>query len=285
MAEELKVGNPSVAEPGLLDPQALRQQQYLQTLGTRPRSQQEYLDSLTPEKRQRVLTRIANVKHGMHAVAPLTCVGPSGCPFIRSCPLVDTAPNGAVITGPEEDFPIGNQCLLEGEYMVQKLGEYLVHLDVDPSNPIELSIVQELALLDLQKNRALLVLSNGDRDGQGRDLMHVDISVTGFTQGGRDHEAEPLVSKTTKIHPVLEYIDKLERRREKWLDRLMETRKAKADWAAKMGTVKTDNRVLDEIKELKGFLTALSQSQEPLLLADTAAEALEGIGLDEEIKW
>jgi hypothetical protein len=161
--------------------------------------------------------------------------------------------------------------------MLQKTAEYFLHLDVDPNNPIETSIVQELALLDLQKNRALLILSHGDRDGQGRDMMHIDESVTGFSQNGTE-----LVSRTTKIHPVLEYIDRLERRREKWHDKLMETRKAKADWAAKMGNNQAESRVLNEITEMRNFITAMLASQEreamPLL-----TEEEEPIGLDEEL--
>jgi hypothetical protein len=164
--------------------------------------------------------------------------------------------------------------------MVQKIGEYFIYLDVDPANPIERSIVQEMALIDLQKNRALLILSHGDKEGQGRDFMHVDTSITGFSDGGT-----PLVSQTTKIHPVLEYIDKLERRREKWLDKLMETRKAKADWAAKMGNNQEESKILTEITEMRKVVATMlkhgAAAETPMLTLTVDDD--EGIGLDEGI--
>ena len=212
------------------DPLELRQQEYLSRLGALPTSYETWLESLSPKKRLRVRQQVARTKHGVHIVAPITCTGLDRCPFASACPIPDQGPDHELIKGPDSDYPVGQHCVLEGEYIVQKVAEYLMHLNVDPGNPVETAMVQELALVDLQKNRALLLMSHGDRDGQGRDFLHVDESITGFSQGG-----EPLISKTTKIHPVLSYIDVLERRREKLLDKLMETRKAKADWAAKMG--------------------------------------------------
>lgn len=250
----------------------LRQQHYLQELGEIPHTYETWLATLSKAKQLRIRNRINRTKHGLHAVAPLTCTGPGGCPFIDACPIPDRSPAGVVDWGPDTDYPIGQACVLEGEYIVQRVGEYFVHLDVDPHNPIERSIVQELALIDLQKNRALLILSHGDKEGFGRDFMHVDESITGYDEQGGE-----LVSRTTKIHPVLEYVDKLERRREKWLDKLMETRKAKADWAAKMGNNQAESKILNEIAEMRKVVTTMLSAREiPLLEEDD-----EGIGLDE----
>ena len=58
------------------------------------------------------------------------------------------------------------------KYLVQqKLINYVDYLNVDPDNPIEMSIANELALIDLYKNRCMLILSNGDREGNGRDFL------------------------------------------------------------------------------------------------------------------
>ena len=46
---------------------------------------------------------------------------------------------------------IGRECVLEKFFMQQKIIEYLKHLNVDPNNPIEMSIVNELALLTFTK--------------------------------------------------------------------------------------------------------------------------------------
>ena len=71
-----------------------------------------------------------------------------------------------------------------------------------------------------------MIMSAGDRSNQGRDFMRVDI--IGFNENGEKAEQ-------ASLHPAVEMIDKLEKRREKWLDKLMETRKSKADWMAKIG--------------------------------------------------
>jgi hypothetical protein len=252
-----------------------RQQGYLQELGNLPGSYTQWLEQLPAEKRKRVRQQIARTKHGVHIVAPITCTGLGNCPFASACPIPDRGIDHSLVAGPDSDYPIGQHCVLEGEYTVQKTAEYLIHLDVDPSNPVETAMVQELALIDLQKNRALLIMSHGDREGQGRDFLHIDESVTGFSQHG------PLVSKTTKLHPVLTYIDVLERRREKLLDKLMETRKAKADWAAKMGNTSADSRMLTEITEMRAAVSRMLEQQAQAVVAPQVEDLL--IGLDEEL--
>jgi len=259
------------------DPLELRQQEYLTRLGVLPTSYETWLESLSPKKRLRVRQQVARTKHGVHIVAPITCTGLERCPFATACPIPDRDEQHELIAGPESDYPIGQHCVLEGEYIVQKVAEYLMHLNVDPSNPVETAMVQELALVDLQKNRALLLMSHGDREGQGRDFLHVDESITGFSQSG-----EPLVSKTTKIHPVLSYIDVLERRREKLLDKLMETRKAKSDWAAKMGQGKSESQLLTEISQMREVVTLMLKQQTEFETHERLPDD-ELIGLDEEL--
>lgn len=141
--------------------------------------------------------------------------------------------------------------------MQQKVIEYVNHLNVDPQNPVEMSIVNELAVLDLYKNRALMIMSVGDRSGQGRDFMRVD--VLGFNENGE-------IAETSKLHPSMDVLDKLEKRREKWLDKLMETRKAKADWMAKVGGANQESRILTEIAKLREAIVELENTDEPKVL-------------------
>jgi hypothetical protein len=217
-----------------------------------------WLETQNPEKAQRLRSSAARYKHGAHASAPLTCKGPGGCPFYDACPVPDKP--GVVLS--DVEYPIGMPCILEGEYMRARCAEYLLHLEVDPHNPVEMSIVQELAVIDLYKNRALLVLSHGDTQGGGRDFLLVDSTVTGYSQGG-----QPLVSTTTKLHPIAELIDRLERRREKWLDKLMQTRKSQADWAYKVGSHGTSSRIVEELSAMKEFIQNLGARE--ILLLDT----------------
>jgi len=105
----------------------------------------------------------------------------------------------------------------------------------------------------------LLVLSQGDKKGQGRDFLMTDI--VGFNENGDKAE-------TTKLHPVIDMIEKLERRRERWLERLIETRDSKAKFLAKMQDNKNQSRVLEEIAMLREALYTIdvTPSTEEILI-------------------
>jgi len=225
-----------------------------------------YLEQLPPEKRRRITNSVNRIQTGLHAVAPVMCLGPEKCPFIDKCPIPERNESKELVFGPDANYPIGQECILEKFYMQQKVIEYVNHLNVDPQNPVEMSIVNELAVLDLYKNRALMIMSVGDKSGQGRDFMRVD--VLGFNENGE-------IAETSKLHPSMDVLDKLEKRREKWLDKLMETRKAKADWMAKVGGGNQESRILTEIAKLRDAIVELEGAEEPKVLeASTDDEIL-----------
>ena len=245
-----KKNNLEITRPSF-DKQAIevRRDEYFYELAESAAPLEAWANRVPAKVRERVFTRMSNIKHGMHSVGPLICLGPQRCPFFTHCPIPERDHDGEPIDDRPEDYPIGLQCVLEGQYIAQKIADYVQYLQVDPSNPIEMSIVNELALIDMLKNRGMLVLSAGDKSGNGRDLLHVDQSVLGFSENGT-----PLTATTTKLHPVLELIDRLEKRREKWLDKMMETREAKAAFAAKMGNMQQESKVLNELQEIAKFV-------------------------------
>jgi hypothetical protein len=215
---------------------------------------QQYLSKLPDSKRQRIVNSISSIRHGLHAIAPMMCLGPEKCPIIERCPIPERDSKGKIEIGALDNYPIGRECLLEKFYMQQKIIEYVEHLNVDPANPVEMSIVNELALIDLYKNRALMIMSTGDKSGQGRDFMRID--VLGFNESGETAES-------AKLHPAVEMMDRLEKRREKWLDKLMETRKAKAEWAIRVGGAQNESKILAEISKLREAIATLES--EPML--------------------
>lgn len=220
-----------------------------------------YLARLPEEKVQKIKSRINSYKTGVYASAPIVCYGPAKCPFIGKCPIPNLDENGTLEIGDDSFYPIGRECLMEKFLVEQKTIDYLQYLDVDPNNPVEMGIVNELALIDLYKNRCLLVLSQGDKNGQGRDFLLVD--VLGFNENGDKAES-------TKLHPVVDMIEKLERRRERWLERLMETRESKAKFLSKMQDNKNRSRVLEEISMLREALYAIdvTPSKKEILIDD-----------------
>lgn len=215
------------------------QSQAIEKFGEVEDAYKEYINSLPEKKRRRVINSTARLQTGVHAIAPLTCLGPERCPFSSKCPIKEEEEEEIKA----EHYPIGKDCVLETYYIKQKSIEYLQHLDVNPNNPIEMSLVNELALEDLYKNRALMILSAGDTKGNGRDFMMVDI--IGF------NEETGQEAKTTKIHPAFEILERIEKRKEKILTQLMETRKSKADYIAKVGGKGAESRVLDQIEKLR----------------------------------
>lgn len=225
----------------------------------------KYLESLSQKKQNRIRSSLANYRHGMHAIAPLTCKGPDKCPFLAFCPIPEKRIDGTLALGKTEDYPVHRSCVLERLYMEQKIVDYQQHLDVDIENPVEVSIVNDLAMIDLYKNRAAMIMSLGDRKGEGRDFLK--INTVGFSENGDEQT-------TTGLHPIADYIDRLEKRREKLLSGLLETRKGKANMAAKLGSP-VESRVLDELREIRRAMEDHSLKEsgklieaEPLLLDD-----------------
>jgi hypothetical protein len=137
--------------------------------------------------------------------------------------------------------------------MQEKQLAYINHLEVDVQNPIEMSIISELALIDLYKNRALMILSRGDKRGEGRD----------FISHSSEFDSETGVESVKSVlHPVSDMIDKLEKRRVGWLDRLVETRKSKIELASKLGTKDTNSKLLNELHSLKEALEKAGKGDE-----------------------
>ncbi len=207
-----------------------------------------YIERLPAKKKERLINSVNATKLGLHSVAPIMCAGPEKCPFINKCPIPERDAEGELEYGDAREYPIGSQCILEKFYMKQKLIDYYQHLNIDPANPVEVSIANELAVIDLYKNRALMIMSVGDKSGQGRDFMRVDI--LGFNENGD-------VAEQAKLHPALEVVDKLEKRREKWLDKLMETRKAKAEWMLRVGGANNESKILAEIQKLREAISKM----------------------------
>jgi hypothetical protein len=181
------------------------------------------------------------------------------------CPIPERDAQGFKQEAPLSDYPIGEACVLESYYMRQKILDYAIFLEVSTENPVEMSIVNELALIDLLKNRALMVLSSGDRDGQGMDLLRVDVAGFGFDQEGGSR----LDMKTQKsaLHPAAQFLESLERRRERWLEKLVQTRKSRQEMSIKAGTVHNDSRLLQQIAQIAEQLNDM-QNKENVISAE-----------------
>lgn len=218
----------------------------------------QFMDRLSPEKQARIKKSIARIKTGLHTVAPLTCSGPRKCPFIKHCPIPDIDDSGILIYGADTDYPINRACVLEDAFMKQKTYDYIQHMNVDVENPVEMGLVNELALIDLYKNRAAMILSAGDKRDMGQDFLLIDRSEQ---DNGNGENNKMTMSTTTQLHPALALIDQLEKRREKLLVQLVQTRKAQTEISIKMGKKRDESQLLAEMKKMRAIL----DSQQPAL--------------------
>ena len=178
------------------------------------------------------------------------CMGPLKCPFYHACPIgggySKDAKTGARIPLYDDinDFPIGDQCIVEKVFVEQKLIDYIQEFDIDPARPSELALINDLALCDLYKNRAVLFMAAGDKEGEGVDFMKVDtVDASG--------EAMSSQSRSYKEHPAFGVIDKLEKRRHKILEELLATRRAKATAVARFGAGAQTSQLMTEIEKLR----------------------------------
>lgn len=228
---------------------------------------QKYLDKLSPARRSRIHRQVARTRNGLYTIAPSTCLGASKCLFIEQCPIPERGPGGEIIIGDPKDYPMYRPCVFEMLYMQQKVIDYTQHLQVDPANPIEVALVNDLAVIDLYKNRAMLIMSGGDKEGDGRDFLKRDM----MEQQG---EHGTLTSTQTQLHPVAAYLDVLEKRRGRLIDALMETRRGKLDLSVKLGHGRVDSVLREDLVAIRRALEAavatptLGAAQEQLLLID-----------------
>lgn len=220
-------------------------------------SLRSYVDRLSPEKRTRIQNSLRHVKTGLYAVAPITCGGPTKCPFIKHCPIPELDAQDQVQFGPDSDYPINRPCILEASFIKQKTIDYIIHLKVEDTNPVEMGLISELALIDLYKNRAAMILSTGDKSGQGQDFLLVDKTES---DNGNGEDSMLTTSTSTQLHPALALIDQLEKRRDKILSSLLQTRKAQTDIAIRMGKKRDESQLIDELKKVR-MLLADQQTQ------------------------
>lgn len=218
-----------------------------------------YLAKLDPELQKRIKLQVHGLTTGLRALAPLTCVGPHECPFIDHCPIPRRQPGQKPDLLTADAYPLYDDCVMERLYLQAKIASYKEYLKVEDDNPIELSIVNDLALIDLYKNRATMIMSSGDKRGSGVDFMREDVEAI-FGDEGQIGE-----NTKTQLHPAVDMIDRLEKRRERLLDRLMETRKGRLEAQKVLGLGSNESKVLEELRKVRQLLTA--HSEDALLLA------------------
>jgi len=159
---------------------------------------------LTAEEARKVHYRLQGVKWGGAAAqVPLYCGGKKICPFAEECPFVEI-----------DKVPVGRKCLIEMELLASWIARYMNEFEVDPENYSEVSMITELAELDIYDLRASMILSRPECAEMTQDIVV-----------GVDGEGQPIVNK--EVHKAWELKERVKKRKQKILESLIGTRKEK----------------------------------------------------------
>jgi hypothetical protein len=160
--------------------------------------------TLTAEEALKVHRRLIAVKFaGASAKVPLYCGGPNICPFADQCPFVEI-----------KKTPVGSVCPIEKELLAFWVDKFIAEFKVDIDNQSEVSLVSELAELELYDMRASMILN----DPKNADLMQ-EICV------GVNAEGYPIYNKD--VHKAWDLKERIKRRKEKILTAMVGTRREK----------------------------------------------------------
>jgi hypothetical protein len=159
---------------------------------------------LTAEEAQRVHKRLIAVKlAGASAKVPLICGGPEICPFADQCAFVEI-----------KKIPVACVCPIEKEFLAFWVDRYIAEFGVDIDNQSEVSLVSELAELELYDMRASMILNKPEN----ADMMQ-EICV------GVNAEGNAIVNRD--INKAWDLKERIKRRKEKILVSMVGTRREK----------------------------------------------------------
>lgn len=159
---------------------------------------------LSADDARMVHSRLIGVKWGGAAAkVPLMCGGPEICPFSEDCPFVEI-----------NKVPVGRKCPIEKELIAYWVAKYFDEFEIDESNQSEISMVTELAELDIYDYRCSLILSRAENAELTQEIV-VGVNADGNAIYNED------------IHKAFELKERVKKRKHTILESLVGTRKEK----------------------------------------------------------
>lgn len=142
----------------------------------------------TPEEAARVRAHMMHLSTGATAAIPLVCAGEKICPFAQKCPLVRiTKERRKIDPTAESVVPVGLACLVETQLLSQWTKLYIDEYDIDPNSFTEISLIRELAEIELMlwrlnnnlakpEHAEMIVQQDVGVDKQGNKLTRTELS-------------------------------------------------------------------------------------------------------------
>lgn len=140
------------------------------------------------------------IRTGLFTAIPMQCR--RSCPIINQCPLAQRN---------QAPFNKG-VCPIEMAMVIDFMKSYIKELNVDEDNLVELSMVRDLVDQEIQYIRKNKILAS-------EDLIQENVI-------GVDNEGRPVVRR--ELHQMIDFEDKLHRRKKELRNQLLASREARA---------------------------------------------------------
>lgn len=208
----------------------------------------------------RMKNHMISMKHGTYAAVPLICKGIEKCPIASHCWFAHKNKDGTYKE--DNEYPMLQTCPVESSIIEIKIRQYIEEfknsIDLTPTT---LALLTKLAEIDIYEIRCDMVLSAGDTNDQGRNMLVQTVEAINEKTGD--------VIYGSKEHPMFNIKEKLQRQRDKILSQLVATPESKlkvnnnsqvaSDLASKLTEL---NNILENHKAID--VTSVSKSRSKL---------------------
>ena len=160
---------------------------------------------VSQEQMDIVSSGMNKLRHGYHAALPLHCNG-EACPMATKCPLMKAGFN----------YMIGKDCPIETNLLNIWTSNIINELKIDPNNHVEVGLAADLVKMDLYQMRISNKLAM-------EDFIQQQIVAV-------NDEGEPQFR--AELHQAAIWDDILSKRKLKYLESLLATRKSMASAGA-----------------------------------------------------
>ena len=213
---------------------------------------------LTPEQSIRLRNFAVRMKYGTCAMIPLICAG-TKCPIKAQCPFTMAS-----------NWPIGQGCPIEANYIKTKTVDYMQDFKVDPDSATEMSMVNRLIEIDIMDFRSNVGLAGGV-DGEAQTLLQRIVMM------GGEGSTEQL-----QVHPLLDIKDRLQKQRMQILEAMAHTRKERYKKAAALHQ-RDDEDAAHALSAMREQYKRL-QKEGTTAISEIKKEA-EEVKVDQEADW
>lgn len=147
-----------------------------------------------------------------------------------------------------------HNCPLEKEFITMRIGDYALEHNLDVNSASTIALITKLAELDVYDMRMDIILSTGDVDGQGMDLMRSEVNNINQRDG--------TTYDTLKIHPAWEIKNTIHRQRMEILDALLSTPKSQAKQKSDDSAANAAASFITDISSLKSKIDNIRRKQD-----------------------